>query len=207
MSCQVENTAQYGLSLGPVQVDLESITQIWHPAVQSRPVQAMWFCQIILCAWMDCPIPGHSANLCGIYDIYGYIWYLWFHMGSYEEKNGFCWCRSLSFCQLILPVSDRRWQMAEFARVVRQNVAELLFTLGQNLIYLCLARKEKNCWLFSNLTGTQGVKKCNLNVKTFETLGKLQANYNYHIQQHNQSWKTNPSPQTHSHAYTGRAGP
>jgi hypothetical protein len=37
--------------------------------------------------------------------------------------------------------------------------------------------------LFSDLTGIQGVKRCNLTVETFETLGKLQANYNYHLHQ------------------------
>ena len=37
--------------------------------------------------------------------------------------------------------------------------------------------------LFSDLTGVQGVKRCNLTVETFETMGKLRANYNYHLHQ------------------------
>ena len=35
--------------------------------------------------------------------------------------------------------------------------------------------------LFSNLGGIQGVKRCNLTVRTFETLGKLRNNYAYHL--------------------------
>ncbi|KAG2368929.1 hypothetical protein BDR07DRAFT_1198175, partial [Suillus spraguei] len=33
--------------------------------------------------------------------------------------------------------------------------------------------------LFSDLGGIQGVKRCNLTVRTFETLGKLRNNYTY----------------------------
>ncbi|KAG2062985.1 hypothetical protein BDR04DRAFT_1111881, partial [Suillus decipiens] len=38
--------------------------------------------------------------------------------------------------------------------------------------------------LFSDLSGIQSVKRCNLTVCTFETLGKLCNNYSYHIHQH-----------------------
>ncbi|KAG2071130.1 hypothetical protein BDR04DRAFT_1016808, partial [Suillus decipiens] len=38
--------------------------------------------------------------------------------------------------------------------------------------------------LFSDLSGIQGVKHCNLTVCTFETLGKLCNNYSYHVYQH-----------------------
>jgi hypothetical protein len=38
-------------------------------------------------------------------------------------------------------------------------------------------------WLFSDLGGIQGVKCCNLTVRTFETLGKLRNNYTYHVYQ------------------------
>ncbi|KAG2360242.1 hypothetical protein BDR07DRAFT_1290106, partial [Suillus spraguei] len=38
--------------------------------------------------------------------------------------------------------------------------------------------------LFSDLGGIQGVKCCNLTVRTFETLGKLHNNYSYHGHQH-----------------------
>ena len=37
--------------------------------------------------------------------------------------------------------------------------------------------------LFSDLTAVQGVKRCNLTVETFKTMGKLRANYNYHLHQ------------------------
>ena len=36
-------------------------------------------------------------------------------------------------------------------------------------------------WLFSQLGGTQSVKRCNLAVDTFKTLGKCCANYAYHL--------------------------
>src|SRR5882672_6609278 len=56
-------------------------------------------------------------------------------------------------------------------------------------------------WLFSNLTGFQGVKWCNLTVNTFETMRKLQANYNYHLHQQAQaSWK--PICHQHGHMHT-----
>jgi hypothetical protein len=35
--------------------------------------------------------------------------------------------------------------------------------------------------LFSALGGTQSTKRCNLSVSTFETLGKLHANYSCHL--------------------------
>ena len=39
---------------------------------------------------------------------------------------------------------------------------------------------EVEC-LFSALGGTQSTKRCNLSVLTFETLGKLCANYSHHL--------------------------
>jgi hypothetical protein len=35
--------------------------------------------------------------------------------------------------------------------------------------------------LFSDLGGTQSVKRCNLSIETFETLGKLRSNYAFHL--------------------------
>ncbi|KAH7920574.1 hypothetical protein BV22DRAFT_1107611 [Leucogyrophana mollusca] len=37
--------------------------------------------------------------------------------------------------------------------------------------------------LFSDLGGTQSIKRCNLAVNTFESLGKLRSNYTYHLHQ------------------------
>ncbi|KAG2062453.1 hypothetical protein BDR04DRAFT_1165209 [Suillus decipiens] len=37
--------------------------------------------------------------------------------------------------------------------------------------------------LFSDLGGIQNVKRCNLTVRTFDTLGKLRNNYSYHVHQ------------------------
>ena len=60
--------------------------------------------------------------------------------------------------------------------------------------------------LFSDLTGIQGVKKCNLNIETFETLGKLRANYNYHIQQRTIEARKPIPRRKHAHMHT-RAEP
>jgi len=38
-------------------------------------------------------------------------------------------------------------------------------------------------WLLSNLSGIQGVKRCNLSIHTFETVSKLCNNYSYHLYQ------------------------
>jgi hypothetical protein len=56
-------------------------------------------------------------------------------------------------------------------------------------------------WLFSDLTGVQGVKRCNLNVDTFETMGKLRTNYNYHLHQQAQA-AGKPIRRQHAHMHT-----
>jgi hypothetical protein len=56
-------------------------------------------------------------------------------------------------------------------------------------------------WLFSDLTGVQGVKRCNLNVDTFKTMGKLCANYNYHLHQQARA-AGKPIHHQHAHMHT-----
>ena len=55
--------------------------------------------------------------------------------------------------------------------------------------------------LFSDLGGIQGVKRCNFTVDTFETMGKLRANYSYHIFQRTLALGK-PTPRCHVHMHT-----
>ncbi|KAK7045151.1 ribonuclease H-like domain-containing protein [Favolaschia claudopus] len=59
--------------------------------------------------------------------------------------------------------------------------------------------------LFSGLSGIQGVKRCNLSVPTFESLGKLRNNYSYHIYQQHRAAGL-PVHRKHGHMHT-RAEP
>lgn len=59
--------------------------------------------------------------------------------------------------------------------------------------------------LFSDLNGVQGVKHCNFNVDTFENLGKLRANYAYHIHQRLQS-SGKSGRRRHGHMHTRENG-
>lgn len=59
--------------------------------------------------------------------------------------------------------------------------------------------------LFSNLGGIQGVKRCNLTIENFETLGKLRNSYSYHLQQHKKQLGK-PIRRNHGHMHT-RAQP
>jgi hypothetical protein len=55
--------------------------------------------------------------------------------------------------------------------------------------------------LFSDLGGIQGVKRCNLTVHNFETLGKLCNNYSYHL--HTRAREAGKSTrQKHAHMHT-----
>jgi hypothetical protein len=55
--------------------------------------------------------------------------------------------------------------------------------------------------LFSQLGGTQSVKRCNLAVDTFETLGKCCANYAYHLYQRSRA-AGKPIHRRHAHMHT-----
>lgn len=55
--------------------------------------------------------------------------------------------------------------------------------------------------LFSDLGSTQSVKRCNLSVETFETLGKLCANYAYHLYKKAQA-SGKPIHRRHAHMHT-----
>jgi hypothetical protein len=55
--------------------------------------------------------------------------------------------------------------------------------------------------LFSDLTGVQGVKRCNLTVPTFEKMGKLRANYTYHLHQRALA-AGKPIRRRHAHMHT-----
>jgi hypothetical protein len=55
--------------------------------------------------------------------------------------------------------------------------------------------------LFSDLGGTQSVKRCNLSVNTFQTLGKIRANLRYHIHLKNVA-DGKPTRHRHAHMHT-----
>jgi hypothetical protein len=55
--------------------------------------------------------------------------------------------------------------------------------------------------LFSDLGGTQSVKRCNLSVNTFQTLGKICANLRYHIHLKNVA-DGKPTRHHHAHMHT-----
>ncbi|KAG1735804.1 hypothetical protein EDB19DRAFT_1830154 [Suillus lakei] len=55
--------------------------------------------------------------------------------------------------------------------------------------------------LFSNLSGTQSAKCCNLSVNTFQTLGKIHANLRYHIHLKNNA-DGKPIRRRHAHMHT-----
>ena len=59
--------------------------------------------------------------------------------------------------------------------------------------------------LFSDLGGVQGVKRCNLSVRTFETVGKLRNNYSYHLYQRAAA-SGKPVHQKHAHKHTRKDG-
>jgi hypothetical protein len=51
------------------------------------------------------------------------------------------------------------------------------------------------------LGGIQDVKRCNLTVHNFKTLGKLRNNYSYHL--HTRAWEAGKSTrQKHAHMHT-----
>ncbi|KAG2071263.1 hypothetical protein BDR04DRAFT_1231252 [Suillus decipiens] len=53
--------------------------------------------------------------------------------------------------------------------------------------------------------GIQGVKRCNLTVRTFETLGKLHSNSSYHVHQHALA-AGQPVRRKHAHMHTWNNG-
>ena len=55
--------------------------------------------------------------------------------------------------------------------------------------------------LFSALGGTQSTKRCNLSVSTFETLGKLRANYSRHLYNRDCA-EGKPIHRRHAHMHT-----
>jgi hypothetical protein len=55
--------------------------------------------------------------------------------------------------------------------------------------------------LFSDLGGTQSVKRCNLSVNTFQTLGKIRTNLRYHIHLKNVA-DGKPTRRRHAHMHT-----
>jgi hypothetical protein len=55
-----------------------------------------------------------------------------------------------------------------------------LKALAITIHYIVPHAAEVEC-LFLALGGTQSTKQCNLSVSTFETLGKLCANYSHHL--------------------------
>ncbi|KAG2067983.1 hypothetical protein BDR04DRAFT_1158485 [Suillus decipiens] len=59
--------------------------------------------------------------------------------------------------------------------------------------------------LFSDLSGIQNVKHCNLTVRTFKTLGKLHNNYSYHVYQCALA-AGQPVRQKHAHMHTQNNG-
>ncbi|KAG2073680.1 hypothetical protein BDR04DRAFT_1094698, partial [Suillus decipiens] len=59
--------------------------------------------------------------------------------------------------------------------------------------------------LFSDLDGIQNVKRCNLTVRTFETLGKLRNNYSYHVHQRALA-AGQPVRRKHAHIHTRNNG-
>ncbi|KAI0953795.1 hypothetical protein AcV7_007222 [Taiwanofungus camphoratus] len=55
--------------------------------------------------------------------------------------------------------------------------------------------------LFLDLRGIQGVRQCNLSVRTFEILGKLHASYTCHIHDHTKTLGK-PTRRQHAHMHT-----
>ena len=73
MSWQVENIAQYVLSLGPVHVNLAKL-----PLGSDILLSSLYSSvEVVVCTWTESRELGHPVKLCGIYGIYGHIWYLW----------------------------------------------------------------------------------------------------------------------------------
>jgi len=73
MSWQVENIARYVLSLGPVHVNLTKL-----PLGSDILLSSLYSSvEVVVCTWTESRELGHPVKLCGIYGIYGHIWYLW----------------------------------------------------------------------------------------------------------------------------------
>jgi len=73
MSWQVENIARYVLSLGPVHVNLAKL-----PLGSDILLSSLYSSvEVVVCTWTESRELGHPVKLCGIYGIYGHIWYLW----------------------------------------------------------------------------------------------------------------------------------
>ncbi|KAG2065525.1 hypothetical protein BDR04DRAFT_1108362, partial [Suillus decipiens] len=58
---------------------------------------------------------------------------------------------------------------------------------------------------FSDLGGIKNVKRCNLIVRTFETLGKLRYNHSYHVHQRAPA-AGQPVRRQHAHMHTRNNG-
>jgi len=94
------------------------------------------------------------------------------------QADGLAWWENL-------PISSEKHPLKAFAIIVLSIVPHA-------------AEVER---LFSDLGGTQSVKRCNLSVDRFETLGKVQANLRYHIHLKNIA-DGKPTRRQHAHMHT-----